>query len=303
MDRTFRDIKKIVWTTDGSKVSEEALSFALFLARRFGSQILGLHVIPEPEKLLFKSEFRDWSTKVEENINSRLRSFKETIESQGINFNGTVVRGVPSSEIVEYARREGADLIALGKSGLGLIDRLLIGSTALGVLRESEIPVLTVKKAESEGSVKLQNILVPVDISENVDTALNFAINLTESLDSKITVLYVFRLDVYTYEVPASTLILDDLTKYSYKELEKRIDKIKEVYRSSGKFVKDLDIKAEVIQSVNVPVAITDYASNNDIDLIVINTHGRKGIRRFILGSVTEKVLQESSCAVLSMKP
>ena len=164
------------------------------------------------------------------------------------------------------------------------------------------MPVLAVKGTEGEGDTKIGKILVPVEISDMVNSALIFAIELARIFKSKITVLYVFRLDVYTYEVPASTLILDDLIKFSSEELARRVEEVTKT-ASESKDDTMLEIDTRVIQAINPAIAISDYASSNEIDLIVINTHGRKGISRLILGSVTEKVIQESSCAVLALKP
>lgn len=296
------EIKRVLWATDGSKVSEEALKYAVLFAENFGSDIIGIHVIPKPEKLLFQSEFHDWTVKVEENLKSELSSLAKKLEAKGIGFEGMVSKGIPGVEILECARRENANLIVLGKSGLGLLDRLLVGSTTLRVLRESEIPVLAVKKTDGEGDIKIGKILVPLEISDMVNSALIFAIELARKIKAKITVLYVFRLDVYTYEVPASTLVLDDLIKFSSEELARRVEEVTQM-RSESKDDTGLEINTRVIQAINPAIAISDYASSNGIDLIVINTHGRKGIRRLILGSVTEKVIQESPCAVLALKP
>ena len=63
------------------------------------------------------------------------------------------------------------------------------------------------------------------------------------------------------------------------------------------------EINTDVIRGISTSTAIVDYASNKNANLIIINTHGRKGVRRLILGSVTEKVIQESTCAVLALKP
>jgi nucleotide-binding universal stress UspA family protein len=296
------EIRRVLWATDGSKVSEEALKYAVLFAENFGSDIIGIHVIPKPEKLLFKSEFHDWTVKVEENLKSELSSLTKKLQDKGISFEGMVSKGVPGVEILECARRENANLIVLGKSGLGLLDRLLVGSTTLRVLRESEMPVLAVKKTEVEADIKIGRILVPVEISDQVNSALIFAIELARTFKAKITVLYVFRLDVYTYEVPASTLVLDDLIKFSSEELAKRVEEVTQM-RSGSKDETWLEIDTRVIQAINPAIAISDYAVSNEIDLIVINTHGRKGISRLILGSVTERVIQESSCAVLALKP
>jgi nucleotide-binding universal stress UspA family protein len=231
----------------------------------------------------------------------KLVSIAHELTAEGINFRGRVLRGEPTKSIVEFARSEKANLIVMGKRGIGLKDRLLIGSTTLRVLRESSVPVLAVKKRDKEGAVDIRSILVPLDIDEKLDSALNYAIDLTEKINASISVVYVLRLDIYDYGVPSN--IIESLERLSSNELEKRIEEIELKRGTQKKEVTELKINAEMIQRINPSVAIADYASDKNIDLIVTNTHGRKGIRRLILGSVAEKIIQESTCAVLVLKP
>jgi nucleotide-binding universal stress UspA family protein len=303
------EIKKIIWATDDSKESGEALNYARFLAQKFDSEIIGVHVIEMPEKLLYEyfsdpeSELHKWMVKTEEYHKGKLALIADELTKQGLNFQGMVLEGEPNKEIVAFARREKADLIVMGKRGLGLIDRILIGSTTLRVLRGSGVPVLAVKKRD-EGAVDICNILVPLDISEKVGSALGYAIDLAERTNASISVVYVFRLDTYAYayeEIPPS--MLEDLTTLSSNRLTKRVEEVRFKYGIRNEKVTRLEIKTEVIQGASPSVAIVDYASSKNTDLIVINTHGRKGIKRLILGSVTEKVIQESPCSVLALKP
>ncbi len=295
------EIRKIIWATDGSKESEEALNYAVFLAKIFSSEIIGISVILMPEELIMdyfrksEGEVHNWAVKIDEKLESRLSSIAVELASQGVNFGGVVLEGETNKEIVGLARREKADLIVMGKRGHGFIDRMLIGSNTLKVLRESSVPVLAVKKKEKEGAVDIRNILVPLDISDKVDSALYYAMDLAERINARISVVYVFRLYSYDYEIPYN--MVQDLIDLSSSEIAKRIED-----RKLKRGIK-LEINTEVIQGINSSGAIVDYALNKDIDLIVMNTHGRKGIKRFVLGSVTEKVIQESHCAVLALKP
>jgi nucleotide-binding universal stress UspA family protein len=192
----MREIKKIVWAADGSKESEEALNYAIFLAQRFNSGIIGVYVIEIHKKLLSDyygdpdSELYRWVEKVAENHKARLASIADELSTQGLRFRGEVLIGEPSKEIVRFARNEKADLIVMGTRGHGLIDRILVGSTTLKVLRESSVPVLAVKKRDKEGTIDICNILVPLDIEEKADSALNYAIDLAEKIKANISVLY-----------------------------------------------------------------------------------------------------------------
>ncbi len=299
----MKEIKKIIWATDGSKESQEALKYVVFLAKTFHSEIIGVHVLLKSELLSHKTELQNWMVKVEENMVSMLNSISNELASQGVNFRGVVLKGEVNKEIVRYARRKKADLIAMGKRGHGLIDRMLIGSTTLRVLRESKIPVLAVRQVDGKDHTDIRNILVPLDLYEESDSALKCAINLAEMINANIRVVYVitfstfyvFTLIPYSTEIPYT--LLEDFIKTSSNELANRVEKIK-LERATK-----MEISTEVVQGTTPSVAIVDYANNRDIDLIVINTHGRKGVKKLVLGSVAEKVIQESTCPVLALKP
>jgi nucleotide-binding universal stress UspA family protein len=306
----MREMEKIIWATDGSKESEEALNYARFFAQRFNSEIIGVHVIEMPERLIYdyvtdpKSEHYGWLKKAEGDFAARLAATADDLSGQGLNFRGEILKGEPYKEIVRFAHNEKASLIVLGKRGLGLIDRMLVGSTTLRVLRESSIPVLAVRKRDGKSEVNIRNILVPLDIDEKVDSAINYAIDLGERIDANISVMYVFKLSIYDYsDYGIHSSVMELLLEDSSKELEKRIEEIKARRGTQKKGVKELEISTAMTQKLNPAVAIVEYASTKNIDLIVINSHGRKGVKRLILGSVTEKVVQESPCAVLTLKP
>jgi nucleotide-binding universal stress UspA family protein len=296
------DIKKILFAFDGSNESLEALKFARFFAERFNSEIIGVHVIVMSKKLLYEylakhpgNKLDEWITKVRLDNKVKLDAIKEDLIAHGLHFRGRVLKGESAEKIVEFAHREKANLIIMGKRGLGLVDRMLIGSTTLRVLRESKIPVLAVKKKDMKGAVNISNILVPLDIYDKSDSALNYAIDLAERIKGNVSVVYAFSLYAYEYEMSHS--LLRDLIKFSSDKLERRVNEIK-LQRGI-----QLEINKEVIHGISPAVSIIDYASSKNFDLIVINTHGRKGIRRFILGSVAGKVVQNSPCSVLVLKP
>ena len=243
------------------------------------------------------SELYRWVEKAAENHKSRLASIAEKLGIQGLPFRGEVLIGEPSKEIIRFSRGLKADLIVMGKRGLGLIDRMLIGSTTIKVLRESSVPVVAVKKRDEERAIEIRNILVPIDINEKVDSALNYAIDLAQKINANISVVYI--LYVSDYEIHYNRV--EGLINHSSGELAKRVEKVKRGIRN-GEATK-LEINTEVIEGISPAMRIVEYATSKNADLIVINTHGRKGIKRLILGSVAEKVIQESHCPVLALKP
>ena len=309
------EIKKILWAFDGSKESEYALRYADLLARSHDSEILGLSVIQpvDTSKMNVPSEVKKELSSIESGREKKqLERMKRAFAGLNLDEARCGVRvelGTPDEQILRVAREEGADLIVMGKRGLGLIDRVLVGSTTLKVLRRSDVPVLAVKDKSGTGPVEIRSILVPLDISEKLDSALVYAIELARKLNARIFVLFVLRLESYAYEIPAGVLtedlmsVLEYLLRLSSLKLSKRVDDAKRKLGILGNETFGVEIKTEAINGLNPAISIADYASRNGIDLVVINTHGRKGIKRFFLGSVTEKVIQESPCPVLVLKP
>jgi nucleotide-binding universal stress UspA family protein len=309
----MKEIKKIIWASDGSDESEEALNYAIFLARIFRSEITGVYVIEMHPRLLYDyardpdSELYSWVEQTAENHKERLISEAEISGIQGIAFRTAVSIGDPSEEIVKLARRKKADLIVLGVRGLGLIDKMLVGSTTLKVLRKSRIPVLSVRKRGRGEAIELRNILVPLDIYDKEDSALDYAVDLAQAIKANISVVYAYRLFDYAAieegKTPSGINELgEEALKFFSSELAARVEGPRERLKRDG-MEAGSEITTDLIEGKTPAMRIVEYANSKNTDLIVINTHGRKGIKKIMMGSVTEKVVQESPCSVLALKP
>ncbi|MGH7799394.1 MAG: universal stress protein [Thermodesulfobacteriota bacterium] len=220
---------------------------------------------------------------------------QEELKREGLEFSFKVLSGVPHEKIIEVANKEKVDFIIMGKRGLGLKDRILVGSNTIKVLQRSQVPVLTVKRRGEKTPPRIKQILVPFDVSEKFDSALRYAVSLGKTFNGIVSVVYVLELISYPYEFPIK--ILNEIRDTYDNELK---NKIAEIYSQEGNKVK---IKHKVIESINPYLGIIRYAEDQKPDLIVINTHGRKGIKKIILGSVAEKVIQEAQCSILAIKP
>jgi nucleotide-binding universal stress UspA family protein len=301
------DIKRVLWATDGSGEADLALEYAKYLAKLSGAEIIGVHVIPLPVQLLFESlreedkEFREWQSKVERRVSDRFVEVRNELLHSGIKFDGVILKGIPSEKIREFSRLRKADIIVMGKQGHGLIESMMVGSETVKVLKSSNVPVLSAKRPDPGKEIKISNIVVPIDLADDNETALNYALGLAALTGAGITAVYAIRLDMYAQDLPASAL--DIVIKQSEKELRERTDKIVANYESShGAAVKG-GIKTDVIHGLSPAISVANYASRNNADLVVINTHARTGLKRLVLGSVTERMIQESPCSVLSLRP
>ncbi len=152
---------------------------------------------------------------------------------------------------------------------------------------------------------RFSRILVALDGSEDSMRAADLAISIATKNDSELIALYVFySLIGYAYTSYMSKLenspSIDAILDATEKEASQWFNAIKD--KTAGRDGKRYNIRFEgkiITTSTSIPAAITGYASKNAMNLIVIGTKGRTGIKRKLLGSVTQEVIRDSHCPVL----
>jgi nucleotide-binding universal stress UspA family protein len=137
--------------------------------------------------------------------------------------------------------------------------------------------------------IQIENILVPVDLSEPSLKSVQYAITFGRHFGAKLTLLYVVPPMIYTPELPYPIPDPPDQTEQLQKELhEFRAARIPE------------DVKVDtVVCTEATPEGILSVAREYRSDLIIITTHGRTGLKRLFLGSTAERVVREAPCPVL----
>ncbi|MWV64515.1 universal stress protein [Halorubrum sp. JWXQ-INN 858] len=135
-------------------------------------------------------------------------------------------------------------------------------------------------------------ILVPTDGSPASDAAIEHAIDLAKQYGGRIHALYVVDGAAYSTLEAGSEIVIEALES----EGKEATGRVADVATDAG---------VESVTSVTTGTAyrsITDYVDDNDIDLIVMGTHGRRGLDRYLLGSVTERVVRTSDVPVLTVR-
>jgi nucleotide-binding universal stress UspA family protein len=285
-------IDKILWASDGSKDSVEALKYAEFLAKRFKSKISGLFVIPDyygevTGKLPSdeNNELIKWIEETRSKERKTLEDIAKDFKEKGTSFRIEITSGIPYKEILRVVEKEKVDLIAMGKGRSA--ERFILGGTALKVLRHSSLPVLTAREGGRDPDIK--RILVPTDISRGLSKALIYAVELSKEFSSIIYLLNV--VEIGEYDLPFE--IVERMRGFSLREIEENIGKTK--------VGEDIEICVEVAK--NAWKGIVKFVDERDIDLVVMMTYGGGRFKENFIGSVAEKVIQESPCPVITMKP
>ena len=142
--------------------------------------------------------------------------------------------------------------------------------------------------------INIKNILCPVDHSDCSKEALKYAVSFAMKDHSKLYLLHVIDIRAFDESINAmTTQIPDDETLKQLKT--KLLDCIPEEIRD------DMDVEALVVQGIPF-VEIISTAKKNDIDMIVLGSHGRTGITHMMMGSVSEKVVRKAPCPVLTVR-
>jgi nucleotide-binding universal stress UspA family protein len=291
--------KQIIMPLDGSHAAEKVLRYVVEIGAGFGSRII-LTTVNNANDPFAAVENRSYLQETANKIRLQLGE-KQTQHNTDVDIE--VRTGNPAVEILDFAEETNCDLIALsgrGASGEGLWS---LGSVAAKVLQASSIPILLVKKPADNfapDEKRLVNtILVPLDGSELGEAALSVATELAKVLETKIVLLQVME--------PVRTLIKEDTVTGHERaaEYEKLLS-----HSILGYLKKTKDIVQKSVPEVSVLVRegspagqIIDYSATNAIDLIAMSTHGRSGIGRWPLGSVTDKVLLVGEKPVLVVRP
>lgn len=288
-------IKKILVALDGSKLAEQVLPYARLLGEAYQCPI-ELLSIDEAE---ITATFGPSGGRGGDYLKSIAGQFPATLKIDAV-----VERGRPGDVIVQRAKLEPGCLIAMATHGLSGLKRWLLGSVAAKVIQAAENPLLLVRaRGEAEATLKSFGIIVPLDGSELAEAVLPIAVDLAKRIKTEIVLVRAYELPVTAYyrtddyeEAQAFIPTRQELVVEMSREAREYLDaKIKEI--RDGGFER---IRSEIVEG---PAAerIIDLARTNG-GLIAISTHGRSGVKRWVLGSVTEKVVRHSGDPVLVMR-
>jgi nucleotide-binding universal stress UspA family protein len=149
--------------------------------------------------------------------------------------------------------------------------------------------------AASTASQKITfyKILVAIDGSDPSMDAADYAISLSKEYNTELYALYVIRADVDLFGVHPNS----EYTTTMKNEGQEYLDKVK--LKAAEK---NVQIKTEIIASINIAGGIVDYAQQNNIDLIVIGTRGSSGFKKLLLGSVAANTITYAHCPVMVVK-
>jgi nucleotide-binding universal stress UspA family protein len=292
-------IKKILWASDGSKESRDALRWAEILANQFSARVIGLSVLETLNRRTLKmpadlrKDILRIDSETEKKEITRLTQVRKALEKKGIKAAVRIARGAAPQEIIKAAHGGAIDLIAMGKRGQTLWGRILLGSTTASVLREGHVPLLAVRRAARKLAVK--KILLPTSFSPKDSVSFEWALELARKFGATMFVLHVIEVHKSYHGVKGG--IIGRLRESANKQLRALLESVPTEEQ------KGVSLMDKVTTFSRAWFGIVNFARDQGIDMIVMSTNARKGVPRFFLGSVAEAVIGEAPCPVIAVPP
>lgn len=278
-------IESILCPIDFSDASRMAIKYALLFMKKYDAMLTLMYVdeFDQTPQGVFEHD-RNVRTLHERQCSEFAEEqFRSIIDSLGIDRNRvrTIVRfGAAYKEVILEAEHGEYKAVILSVQGIGNSTPHLIGRTAERIVRLCRVPVITFRPVENDHSSEIKSILVPTDFSEYSNYSIPYAISLALSFKATLILLHITGLSVS--EEYLSKLRFPDLKIY-----DERADK--------------LTVETLIGRDVEPENSIVNVAEDRMVDLIIMGTHGERGMRRTQIGNTTEEIVRRVTIPVLSI--
>lgn len=278
-------LASVVVPTDFSEGSQQALERALRLPLGPKSKVTLLHAVPDDIPGTLRKEAIE---EAERSLEKSLARVHQLALARGLSprqFVADVVEGDSAQQILKRAHTVEADVICMGRHGRTSLVELHIGSTARKVVKQGDVPVLLVRLRAPSA---YQRAIIAVDLTLASAKLIKTARPFVEEA-SELEVLHASSVPYEDYVVVSG----DRAEEFRDEALKSATKDVRSLVAKSG-------LKAEArVLGGDARLLIIEEAKARKAELIVVGTHGRKGVRKLILGSVAEWTMTHAACDVL----
>lgn len=273
-------MKKILIPTDFSKHAEYALKVAAQIARKNNGEIILLHMLELPHQ---GSDAVGSGKELPEIMffkNAAINRLEELMDEDyldGIKVSEVVLFELAFEGVLKASKINNVDLVVMGSHGASGYKEMFIGSNAEKVVRNSEVPVLIIKKEQENFDVN--NFVFASDFSEEIKKPFEKVVEFANKFDAT---LHLAMINTPNNFKPTSLS-----------------EQIMNAFVSNFKINK---FETHVYNESNVEKGILNFANSIDADLIGMSTHGRKGLSHFFNGSISEDLVNHASRPVITFK-
>lgn len=291
-------IKRVLFATDFSACADRALGYALALSSVWKSELTVMTVLElypgmDPDYTVNKM----YLDHLRDEANRQLASLESRVKAAGQSIVTRIEVGIPSQCVQAVAEEIGADLLVVGTHGRTGLDHVLVGSTAERVVRVAPCPVLAVKAdkgaAQAAQVPMIKRIVVPIDLSTCSLDALEYAVQFAKPFGASITILHAMEPVAYGLDFSLSHA---KEWKEQRAYLEKRLTVLAACLKAQG-------LQADHVLKPGLPAdSIASYVTQQGYDVMIMGTHGRRGLSHVLVGSIAGAMLRHAPCPVLTVR-
>ena len=287
--------KRILVTLDGSELAELALPYAECLAKTFGSDIILLSIIESTDseyQHMYQLYVEKMAALVKHNIESNPTATVEPV----------ILSGKPAKEIIDYAEQNDVRLIIIASHGHTGIKSWAMGSVANNVLERTSVPILLVRAktpcTEGSGEKLFSRILIPLDGSENGEAALAHIMELSNELQTEVTLLQVISDSKHVHTVGGQNII-----RFTEEQLESTKTRTKQYLEEvCQKLTNTKAVTKCEVQIGDATEEVIKFADKMNASLVALSHQGHTGLGQLFMGSVAHKILHSGNKPVLLVK-
>lgn len=287
---------KILVPLDGSDLAERAIAPAVRIAGAMGARLVLLRAVPVSAVVSADPQLYEELRRLgEEDAMAYLRTVQQDLQQQ-VSVDVATDHGPAADCIIDYAFDHDVDLIVMSSHGRSGLQRFVYGSVAEKVLRQAPCATAVIRAGADMPLRDSHNVLVPLDGSELAEKAIEPAMALAGALESDVHLLRVTQSGHARLETASMQPVFDQIEA---KEIAEAETYLQHKYNELDNAHLFIDV---VMTDGSVAEAIMQYAKEHHINLIVMSSHGRSGLSRWMYGSVTEQVLRGACCATLVIR-
>ena len=284
------ETKRIVVGIDFSEESDTAAREALTIARHTGAEIVLVHVgaVLRGFEWARPASTRAWQQMLSEHAAENVRRLNELRERLSVDcprVSQLVIKDLPAEGLCRAVRQMDADLVVVGTHGRTGVKRFLLGSVAERIVGLCERNVIV---ARGRTAPAYNRLLVPTDFSPHSEAALQKALALA-SVNATVDLVH-FWLPPATASLHGESIVLPS-GQEDYALANERGEALVDKYQT--------DRVSLVFEAIRSPAVHGIVARATDYNAIVMGSHGRRGFRRFLLGSVGELTVRHAPCSVM----
>lgn len=273
-------MKKILIPTDFSDNAEFALKVAAQIARKNDAEIILLHMLELPhqagdaigtghnipELMFFK--------------NAAIKKLEDLMDEDyldGINVSEIIQFEMAFDGIMKISEKNNVDLIVMGSHGASGFKEMFIGSNAEKVVRNSDVPVLIIKKEQPD--FKVADFVFASDFSDEIKKPFEKVVEFANRFDSTLHLVMITTPNNFKSTPISEEIMRNFAANFNINKFE-----------------------THIYNETNVEKGILNFAHSIKADLIGMSTHGRKGLSHFFNGSISEDLVNHSSLPVITFK-